>query len=151
MCVHQRRKKKKKPEKRQQQKKTTTTENMCSSEKKKKKKKPREEYVFIKERLGRAQAWFPRGVIRAAAWVCTAWVALLPSLAWAASPFILLLFLFFLSWVFFAVSTFWVFNNYYFWLEIESLRLDFHVDATWKKCHIRREQSIKIKFQKLDL
>ena len=42
---------------------------------------PREEYVFIKERLGRAQAWFPCGVIRAAAWVCTAWVALRPSLA----------------------------------------------------------------------
>ena len=89
-------------------------------QKKKKKKKPREEYVFIKERLGRAQAWFPRGLVRAAAWVCTAWVALRPSLAWAASPFILLLFLFSLSWVFFAVSTFWVFNNYYFWLEIES-------------------------------
>ena len=50
-------------------------------EEKKKKKKPREEYVFIKERLGRAQAWFPCGVIRAAAWVCTAWVALRPSLA----------------------------------------------------------------------
>ena len=81
MCVHQRRKKKKKPEKRQRQKKTTTTENMCSSEEKKKKKKPREEYVFIKERLGRAQAWFPRGLVRAAAWVCTAWVALRPSLA----------------------------------------------------------------------
>ena len=151
MCVHQRRKKKKKTRE------TTTAKENHNNRKhmfirgEEKKKKPREEYVFIKERLGRAQAWFPRGLVRAAAWVCTAWVALRPSLAWAASPFILLLFLFSLSWVFFAVSTFWVFNNYYFWLEIESLRLDFHVDATWKKCHIKHEQSIKIKFQKLDL
>ena len=52
---------------------------------------------------------------------------------------------------FFAVSAFWVINNNYFWFEIESLRLDFHVDTTWKKCHIRCEQSIKIKSQKLDL
>ena len=74
--------KKKKPEKRQRQKKTTTTENMCSSEeKKKKKKKPREEYVFIKERLGRAQAWFLRGLVHAVAWVCIAWVVLWPGLA----------------------------------------------------------------------
>ena len=30
-------------------------------------------------------------------------------------------------------------------------RLDFHVDAMWKKCHIRRKQPIKIESQKLDL
>ena len=60
-------------------------------------------------------------------------------------------FFFFFPEFFFAVSAFWVINNNYFWFEIESLRLDFHVDATWKKCPIRREQSIKIESQKLDL
>ena len=57
---------------------------------------------------------------------------------------------FFLSF-FFAVSAFWEVNNNYFWFEIESLILDFHVAATSKKCHIRREQLIKIESQKLDL
>ena len=38
-----------------------------------------------------------------------------------------------------------------FQLQIKSQRLDFHVDVTWKKCHIRHEQSIKIEFQILDL
>ena len=60
-------------------------------------------------------------------------------------------FFFFFPKFFFAVSTYWAINNYYFWLEIESYRLNFHVDAMWKKCHIRREQPIKIESQKLDL
>ena len=38
-----------------------------------------------------------------------------------------------------------------FGLEIESLRLDFQVGSTWKKIHIRHDQSMKIESQKLDL
>ena len=38
-----------------------------------------------------------------------------------------------------------------FGLEIESSRLDFHVDATWTNCHIRQEQPMKIEPLKVDL
>ena len=35
--------------------------------------------------------------------------------------------------------------------QIESLKLDFQVNAMWKKCHIKRDQNTKIKSQILDL
>ena len=38
-----------------------------------------------------------------------------------------------------------------FGLEIKSQRLDFQVDAMWKKYHIRRDQPMKIESQRLDL
>ena len=38
-----------------------------------------------------------------------------------------------------------------FGLEIKSQRLDFQVDATWKKYHIKRDQPMKIESQRLDL
>ena len=127
---------------------------MCSSDhqrerEKKKKKKPRN------------RGWRPgsRGCLgRASAWSCAAWVGKL------ASPFLLLLLLILLllslflslslSFLSFAFLLFLHFGSLIiiiFGLEIKSQRLDFHVDATWKKCHISREQPIKIESQKLDL
>ena len=106
--------------------------------------------VFIREEEKKRKK--PRNRGRAMTWVACnlSWVALWPGsrddlglhglvllAAWVSISSSSLLFFSFLS---FFVSAFWVINNNYFWLEIESLRLDFHVDATWKKCHIRREQ-----------
>ena len=89
--------------------------------------------------LFRSQPRLARGLGRSGLVLLAAWVSISSSS------------LSFFSFLSFFVSAFWVINNNYFWLEIESLRLDFHVNATWKKCHIRRKQPIKIEFQKLDL
>ena len=140
-------------------KKTTTTtviaipenirsleKNMCSSKKKKKKKKPRnrgcsERTQVVRGNLG--LAWRPgsRGSL---------------DLVWLDRRAHLHFFFFSLSFSSF-LSLFLLFLHFrsliiiIFGLEIESLRLDFHVDATWKKCHIRCEQPMKIESQKLDL
>ena len=61
--------------------------------------------------------------------------------------------------MFFSCICFWVFRPdmrlqiflNFFGLEIESLRLDFQVDATWEKSHIKHDQSMKIESQKLNL
>ena len=112
-----------------------------------------------KQKQGLCTAWVARGPgSRAGLGRMTAQVALRPGsarpgLAYAASPFLLLLFLFFLSFrIFFLLFLhFGSLIIIIFGLEIESQKLDFHVDVTWKKCHIRREQLIKIESQKLDL
>ena len=114
---------------------TTAKENMCSSEKKERKKKKT-------RNRGPHATWVALSLGRAGAWVCAAWCCI--SISSSSLSFF--------SFLSFFVSAFWVINNNnYFLLEIESQRLDFHVDATWKKCHIRREQPIKIESQKLDL
>ena len=112
-----------------------------------------------KQKQGLCAAWVARGPgSRAGLGRMTAQVALRPGsarpgLAYATSPFLLLLFLFFLSFrIFFLLFLhFGSLIIIIFGLEIESQKLDFHVDVTWKKCHIRREQLIKIESQKLDL
>ena len=94
---------------------------MCSSGKKKK--KTREEYVFNPSCISISSS----------------------SLSFFSSfpPFFFFFFLLFLH--------FGSLISIIFGLEIESQRLDFHVDATWKKSHIRDEQPIKIESQKLNL
>ena len=126
---------------------------MCLSEKKEGKKKNVETEAGVVHSLGRTRAWIARGpgshdgLGRIAAWVCAAWSCLCCiSISSSSLSFFSFFPHFFLLFLHFGSLIIIIFG-----LEIESQKLDFHVDVTWKKCHIRREQLIKIESQKLDL
>ena len=141
-------------------KKTTTTtataipENMCSSEKKEKKEKKKTRNRGCSERtqvvrcyLGRARRPGSRGGLDLARLDRRAhlhfFFFFFSSLSFS---------LFFLSFrIFLLFLHLGSLIIIIFGLEIESQRLNFHVDAMWKRCHIRRKQLMKIESQKIDL
>ena len=113
--------------------------------KRKKKKKHLETETGVACGLGRTATQVAYSLD--ATWVCAAW-SCLSCISISSSS---LSFFFFLSAFFLLFLHFGSLIIIIFGLEIEFWRLDFHVDITWKKCHIRREQPIKIESQKLDL